>query len=138
LAREKLAQEDVSCERLRSRQKRQLTRLTASGCVEPAPMYIEAKVPRGVLRALRAFYYDTAQASFAEAMMPLTKLVSNSQILFGTNFPFRTAVDHVKGLTECGFRLSGADGDPSGERGPPDAPTRRPELVTIRPRSRHR
>jgi predicted TIM-barrel fold metal-dependent hydrolase len=64
---------------------------------------IEAKVPGGVLPALRAFYYDTAQASFPEAMEPLTKLVSSSQILFGTDFPFRTAADHVKGLTECGF-----------------------------------
>ena len=64
---------------------------------------IEAKVPGGVLPALRAFYYDTAQAAFPMAMEPLTKLVSSSQILFGTDFPFGTAADHVKGLTECGF-----------------------------------
>jgi 6-methylsalicylate decarboxylase len=64
---------------------------------------IEAKVPGGVLPALRAFYYDTAQAAFPMAMEPLAKLVSSSQILFGTDFPFRTAADHVKGLTECGF-----------------------------------
>jgi 6-methylsalicylate decarboxylase len=64
---------------------------------------IEAKVPGGVLPALRAFYYDTAQAAFPMAMEPLAKLVSSSQILFGTDFPFRTAADHVKGLSECGF-----------------------------------
>jgi predicted TIM-barrel fold metal-dependent hydrolase len=28
-------------------------------------------------------------------------------VLFGTDFPFRTAMDHVKGLTEYGF----SDGD---------------------------
>jgi 6-methylsalicylate decarboxylase len=64
---------------------------------------IEARVPGGVLPALRAFYYDTAQAAFPMAMEPLAKLVSSSQILFGTDFPFRTSADHIKGLTECGF-----------------------------------
>jgi 6-methylsalicylate decarboxylase len=64
---------------------------------------IEARVPGGVLPALRALYYDTAQAAFPMAMEPLVKLVSSSQILFGTDFPFRTSADHVKGLTECGF-----------------------------------
>jgi predicted TIM-barrel fold metal-dependent hydrolase len=37
------------------------------------------------------------------ALASLTKLVSASQILFGTDFPFRTSADHVKGLTEFGF-----------------------------------
>ena len=56
-----------------------------------------------MLPALRTFYYDTAQAAFPIAMEPLAKLVSSSQILFGTDFPFRTSADHVKGLSECGF-----------------------------------
>jgi hypothetical protein len=25
-----------------------------------------------------------------------------SQIVFGTDYPFRTSIDHVKGLKECG------------------------------------
>jgi 6-methylsalicylate decarboxylase len=37
------------------------------------------------------------------AMGPLAKLVSAKQILFGTDFPFRTASDHIKGLGDCGF-----------------------------------
>ncbi len=64
---------------------------------------IEAKVPGGVLAALRGFYYDTAQEAFPIAMEALAKLVSTSQIVFGTDFPFRTAADTLKGLGECGF-----------------------------------
>lgn len=47
---------------------------------------------------LRRFYYDTAQVSNAVTMAALTKLVPVSQIVFGTDFPFRSATDHVKGL----------------------------------------
>ena len=35
-------------------------------------------------------------------MSSLTKLVAVSQILFGTDFPYRTAAEHVRGLKECG------------------------------------
>ena len=30
-------------------------------------------------------------------------LVAVSPILFGTDFPYRNAEDHVQGLRECGF-----------------------------------
>lgn len=64
---------------------------------------IQAKVPGGVLKALQSFYYDTAQSAHPMAMEPLAKLVLAKQILFGTDFPFRTAADHIKGLSACGF-----------------------------------
>ncbi len=64
---------------------------------------IAARVPGGVLPALRSFYYDTAQEAFPIAMHALAELVSTSQIVFGTDFPFRTAADTLKGLGECGF-----------------------------------
>jgi predicted TIM-barrel fold metal-dependent hydrolase len=47
---------------------------------------------------LRRFYYDTAQASNPIAMAGLTKLVATTQIVFGTDFPYRNADEHVKGL----------------------------------------
>jgi predicted TIM-barrel fold metal-dependent hydrolase len=33
----------------------------------------------------------------------LTRLVPVSQIVFGTDFPYRTGADHVKGLAGYGF-----------------------------------
>ena len=67
---------------------------------------LEPKVPNGVAYELKRFYYDTAQASHPMALASLTKLVAASQILFGTDFPFRTSADHVKGLTDYGFSAS--------------------------------
>jgi len=52
----------------------------------------------GVAAQLKRFYYDTAQASNPIAMASLTKLVDSSQIVFGSDYPYRTAAEHVKGL----------------------------------------
>jgi predicted TIM-barrel fold metal-dependent hydrolase len=52
---------------------------------------------------LRRFYYDTAQAAHPYALASLLKLVPVSQVVFGTDFPYRTAADHVKGLADFGF-----------------------------------
>jgi predicted TIM-barrel fold metal-dependent hydrolase len=62
-----------------------------------------AKTGSGLLPLLRTFYYDTAQASNPTALGALRTLVPTQQILFGTDFPFRTAEEHVEGLTKCGF-----------------------------------
>jgi predicted TIM-barrel fold metal-dependent hydrolase len=51
-----------------------------------------------VLKELRSFYYDTAQAANPMAMAALTRLVPASQIVFGTDYPYRRAEEHVKGL----------------------------------------
>ncbi|MFC5497423.1 amidohydrolase family protein [Caenimonas terrae] len=58
--------------------------------------------PQGVAAELRRFYYDTAQVANPAAMSALTKVVPVSQIVLGTDFPYRTAIDHVKGLRDCG------------------------------------
>ncbi len=49
---------------------------------------------------LDRFYYDTAQISNAVTLDALAKLVPISQIVYGTDFPYRTAVDHSRGVTE--------------------------------------
>lgn len=52
----------------------------------------------GVMAELRRFYYDTAQASNPIAMASLTRMVAVSQIVFGTDYPYRTGIEHVTGL----------------------------------------
>jgi predicted TIM-barrel fold metal-dependent hydrolase len=61
------------------------------------------KIPNGVLYELRRLYFDTAQSANPYAMGPLTRLVSNTQICFGTDFPYRPIGDNVSGLAECGL-----------------------------------
>ena len=57
-----------------------------------------ANTREGVMPLLQRFHYDTAQVSNPAAMAALTKLVATSQILFGTDFPFRNAADQIDGL----------------------------------------
>jgi predicted TIM-barrel fold metal-dependent hydrolase len=66
-----------------------------------------AQVPAGVLHYLQCFHYDTAQAAHPWALASLMRLVAVSQVLFGTDFPWRTATETAQGLKDFGF--SGAD-----------------------------
>ena len=50
---------------------------------------------------LRRFYYDTAQVSNAVTIHALADLVPTSQIVFGTDYPYRTGIDHVNGLKKA-------------------------------------
>ncbi len=64
---------------------------------------LAARVPNGVLYELQKFYYDTAQAAQPYAMASTRKVVPVSQLLFGTDFPYRTSKEHALGLLQCGF-----------------------------------
>jgi predicted TIM-barrel fold metal-dependent hydrolase len=64
---------------------------------------MQKRVPRGVLTELRRFFYDTAWSAHPMALASLTKLVPPAQIVFGSDYPYRTGEDHVKGLLEYGF-----------------------------------
>jgi 6-methylsalicylate decarboxylase len=54
----------------------------------------------GPLAALRNFYYDTAQASMAPPIAALRQVTPLSHIIFGTDYPYRTAAEHVAELQE--------------------------------------
>ena len=55
---------------------------------------------------LSRFYYDTAQVANGVTIGALAKLVPISQIVFGTDFPYRTGIEHANGLARA---FSGAD-----------------------------
>jgi predicted TIM-barrel fold metal-dependent hydrolase len=51
-----------------------------------------------VQHELNRFFYDTAQVSNAVTIEALAQLVPTSQIVFGSDFPYRTSAEHVIGL----------------------------------------
>lgn len=57
-------------------------------------------------RELNRFYYDTAQVANAVTVSALAKLVPTSQIVLGSDFPYRSALETVTGLAA---RFSGDD-----------------------------
>jgi predicted TIM-barrel fold metal-dependent hydrolase len=59
-----------------------------------------------VTAQLTRYHYDTAQAAHPGALSSLMRLVSVSQVVFGTDYPFRPGFDQVKGLSAY---FSGAD-----------------------------
>ena len=59
-------------------------------------------VPEGFVAAVSKFYYDTAQATEKIPMTGLKSLVPMSQIVFGSDFPYRTSLEHVQGLKNDG------------------------------------
>ncbi len=75
-------------------------RLTRLPVQNPA---LASRVPNGVLHELTRFYYDTAWAAHPMALASLLKLVPISQVLFGSDYPYRTGADNVKGLADYGF-----------------------------------
>jgi predicted TIM-barrel fold metal-dependent hydrolase len=62
------------------------------------PPYMDKFTREIVDGELKRFYYDTAQVSNAVTIGALAKLVPISQIVYGTDYPYRTAAEHVKGL----------------------------------------
>jgi 6-methylsalicylate decarboxylase len=55
-------------------------------------------MPRGMLSELQKFYYDTASVENPLALMALKKLAKPSHLLFGTDFPFGSGLEHVENL----------------------------------------
>lgn len=56
--------------------------------------------PDGFRAEAAKFFYDTAQTANPVAMSALRRVIPMSQIVFGTDFPFRTAAEHVRGLEQ--------------------------------------
>lgn len=52
-----------------------------------------------VEQQIRRFYYDTAAVPNEVTLSALQKMVPISQIVYGTDYPYRTAADHTKGVS---------------------------------------
>ncbi len=61
------------------------------------------RFPGGIRPLLRALFYDTAQASDPAPMAALRYIVPISQVLFGTDFPYRRGAENVEGLAALGW-----------------------------------
>jgi predicted TIM-barrel fold metal-dependent hydrolase len=61
------------------------------------------RTPKGVIYELKKFHYDTAQGNHAGALAALMKIVGPSQVLFGTDFPFRDGAEEIGGLSAFRF-----------------------------------
>jgi predicted TIM-barrel fold metal-dependent hydrolase len=62
------------------------------------PPYKDKFTREAVDGELKRFYYDTAQISNAVTIAALAKLVPMSQIVYGTDFPYRSGAEHTTGL----------------------------------------
>lgn len=61
------------------------------------------RLPNGVMHELQRFYYDTAQSANPATMSALEKVVPISQVLFGSDFPFKGSMVQAAGLHKCEF-----------------------------------
>jgi predicted TIM-barrel fold metal-dependent hydrolase len=66
----------------------------------------QSRLPRGVMYELKKFYYDTAQANHRGALDALLEIVAPSQVLYGSDFPFRPGAEVNEGLTAYPFSAS--------------------------------
>jgi 6-methylsalicylate decarboxylase len=64
----------------------------------------EQRLPNGLMHELKKFNYDTAQANHSGALAALMKIVAPSQVLFGSDFPFRPGAEVVEGLAAHRFK----------------------------------
>jgi predicted TIM-barrel fold metal-dependent hydrolase len=55
------------------------------------------------MHELAKFYYDTAQGNHAGALHALLKIAPVSQLLYGTDYPFRDGAEVNAGLSAYGF-----------------------------------
>jgi predicted TIM-barrel fold metal-dependent hydrolase len=78
------------------------TRMTQYG-----PKDLAEKLPRGVEYELKRLYYDIAVSGYRPAIAALTGLIPTSQILFGSDFPYRALGETADTLPQIG--LSEAD-----------------------------
>jgi 6-methylsalicylate decarboxylase len=71
-----------------------------------APANNRQKVPNGIEYELRRLYFDLAGTAHPPAIAALTRLVSTTQILFGSDNPFIPLAETAEGVMNLGFSQS--------------------------------
>lgn len=66
-----------------------------------SPPFVPPQPPLGILAELRRLYYDTAQCANPIALRALRDVVLPSQILYGTDYWYRTSVETIRGLNSA-------------------------------------
>jgi predicted TIM-barrel fold metal-dependent hydrolase len=59
--------------------------------------------PDGVYAELKRLYYDTANAAYPPTLAALTRLIATPHILYGSDVPYLTEEQNLKGLRSYGF-----------------------------------
>ena len=67
-------------------------------------------LPQGFLPEARRFFYDTAQVANHTTLACAREVVPDRHFVFGSDFPYRTSLEHVQGLEACGV-FNGAELD---------------------------
>ena len=67
------------------------------------PKDFQSQIPNGVLYELKRQYYDTASASNPTSLNALLSVVSSSQVVFGSDFPFLSAGEPAGDLARSGL-----------------------------------
>jgi predicted TIM-barrel fold metal-dependent hydrolase len=65
-----------------------------------------ANLPNGPLPEFRKFYYELAQGNTPGQIAALLKMVPVSQVLYGTDFPFRDGAEVNQGIADWGFNAA--------------------------------
>ena len=64
----------------------------------------KAVIPNGSLYEMKRFYYETAQGNTPMQLAALLKMIPVSQVLFGSDYPYRPALECAEGLTGYDFK----------------------------------
>jgi len=62
-----------------------------------------AHLPNGPLPEMRKFHYELAQGNTPGQIAALLKMVSVSQVMYGTDYPFRDGAEVNRGIADWGF-----------------------------------
>lgn len=67
----------------------------------------DPRMPNGPLPILRKYFYEVAQGNTPGQLAALLHMVPVSQIMFGSDYPFRTGVEAMEGVAD--YKFSAAD-----------------------------